>query len=41
MSLPGRPGEYSCIIELAPHYELDDILASMQFRTRLVKPSGN
>lgn len=40
ISLPGRPGEYSCIIELAPHYELDDILASMQFRTRLVKPSG-
>lgn len=41
ISLPGRPGEYNCIIELAPHYELDDILASMQFRTRLVKPSGN
>lgn len=40
ISLSGRPGEYSCIIELAPHYELDDILASMQFRTRLVKPSG-
>jgi type VI secretion system protein ImpD len=41
ISLPGRPGEYNCIIELAPHYELDDILASMQFRTRLVKPAGN
>jgi type VI secretion system protein ImpD len=37
ITLPGKAGEYNCIIELLPHYELDDILASMRFRTRLIR----
>lgn len=41
VTLPGKAGEYNCIIELLPHYELDDILASMRFRTRLIRMATN
>lgn len=37
-SLPGRAGEYGCIIHIAPHHELDDMQASVRLDTRLIQP---
>lgn len=37
-ALPGKPGEYGCIIHIAPHHELDDIQASVRLDTRLIQP---
>ncbi len=31
----GSPGVYQCVIRLAPHYELDDLCASVQLATEL------
>ena len=33
--LPGRPGSFGCVIQLQPHYQLDDIAASFQLVTDL------
>jgi predicted component of type VI protein secretion system len=32
---PDRPGSYLCSIHLQPHYELDDLAASVQLSTEL------
>lgn len=34
----GRAGVYQCVIRLAPHYELDDLCASVQLATELAPP---
>jgi type VI secretion system protein ImpD/type VI secretion system protein ImpC len=33
--VPGRPGSFGCVIQLQPHYQLDDIAASFQLVTDL------
>ena len=33
--VPGKPGTYDSIIRLWPHYELDDLTASVQLRTQV------
>ena len=32
---PGKPGSYLCVIHLRPHYQLDDVSASMRLVTEL------
>ena len=32
---PGRPGSYSCVILLQPHYQLDDIVSAIRLTTEL------
>lgn len=34
----GSPGAYHCVIHLAPHYELDELCASVQLATELASP---
>jgi type VI secretion system protein ImpD/type VI secretion system protein ImpC len=33
--LPGRPGSFGCVVQLQPHYQLDDIAAAFQLVTEL------
>ncbi len=33
--LPGRPGSFGCVVQLQPHYQLDDISAAFQLVTDL------
>jgi len=33
--LPGKPGSFGCVIQLQPHYQLDDIAAAFQLVTDL------
>jgi type VI secretion system protein ImpD/type VI secretion system protein ImpC len=33
--LPGRPGSFGCVMQLQPHYQLDDIAAAFQLVTDL------
>ncbi len=33
--LPGRPGSFGCVVQLQPHYQLDDIAANFQLVTDL------
>jgi type VI secretion system protein ImpD/type VI secretion system protein ImpC len=33
--IPGKPGSFGCIIQLQPHYQLDDISAAFQLVTDL------
>jgi type VI secretion system ImpC/EvpB family protein len=33
--MPGRPGSFGCVIQLQPHYQLDDISAGFQLVTDL------
>jgi type VI secretion system protein ImpD len=35
---PGRPGEYQCVMHLSPHYELDELAASVRIATELAPP---
>jgi type VI secretion system protein ImpD/type VI secretion system protein ImpC len=35
---PGRPGTYGCVIQLQPHFQLDDISASFRLITDLSAP---
>ena len=32
---PGRPGSYSCVVLLQPHYQLDDIVSAIRLSTEL------
>lgn len=32
---PAKPGSYYCIMRLAPHYELDEMVGSVRLQTRL------
>ena len=36
---PGKPGSYRCVLQLSPHYELDDMQASIRLVTELA-PRG-
>lgn len=36
--MPGKPGSYGCIIHLRPHFQLDDLEASVKLVTELVVP---
>jgi type VI secretion system ImpC/EvpB family protein len=38
--IPGKPGVYSCIIQLQPHFQLDDIAASFRLMTELAAPGA-
>ena len=33
--LPGKPGSFGCVVQLQPHYQLDDVAASFQLVTEL------
>ncbi|HQT66934.1 MAG TPA: type VI secretion system contractile sheath large subunit [Acetobacteraceae bacterium] len=37
---PGKPGVYGCVIQLQPHFQLDDISASFRLVTELATPGG-
>ena len=37
--LPGRPGNYGCVIHLQPHYQLDGMISAVQLTTELA-PAG-
>ena len=35
---PGKPGVYGCIVQLQPHFQLDDVTASFRLMTELSAP---
>ncbi len=35
--IPGKPGAFDCIFRLVPHYELEDMQASIKLRTELIR----
>jgi type VI secretion system protein ImpD/type VI secretion system protein ImpC len=37
---PGKPGVYGCIIQLQPHFQLDDIAASFRLMTEIAAPGA-
>jgi type VI secretion system protein ImpD/type VI secretion system protein ImpC len=37
---PGKPGVFTCIIRLRPHYQLDDVSTTFQLVTELSAPGG-
>lgn len=39
-SQPGKPGSFQCVMQLAPHYELDELAASVRLATQLA-PARN
>jgi predicted component of type VI protein secretion system len=38
--VPGKPGVYGCIIQLQPHFQLDDIAASFRLMTEIAAPGA-
>ena len=38
--LPGKPGSYSCVIRLQPHYQFDSTLSAVSLTTELAPASG-
>jgi type VI secretion system protein ImpD/type VI secretion system protein ImpC len=38
--VPERPGFYNCIIQLQPHFQLDDIAASFRLMTEIAAPGA-
>ena len=34
-SFPGKPGSYSCVINLQPHFQLDELATAIQLSTQL------
>lgn len=38
---PGKPGSYQCVMHFAPHYELDELTASVRIATELAPPRTN
>jgi type VI secretion system protein ImpD/type VI secretion system protein ImpC len=38
--IPGKPGVYGCIIQLQPHFQLDDIAASFRLMTEIAAPGA-
>ena len=34
---PGKPGAFDCFFDLAPHYELEDMQASIRLRTEILR----
>lgn len=37
--LPGKPGEYICVIHLRPHYQLDHMVSDLELVTELTQPA--
>ncbi|HND51573.1 MAG TPA: type VI secretion system contractile sheath large subunit [Pirellulaceae bacterium] len=37
---PGKPGAYQCVMHLMPHYELEELTASVRLTTELAPPRG-
>jgi type VI secretion system protein ImpD/type VI secretion system protein ImpC len=37
---PGKPGVYGCVIQLQPHFQLDDIAASFRLMTEIAAPGS-
>jgi type VI secretion system protein ImpD/type VI secretion system protein ImpC len=37
---PGKPGVYGCVIQLQPHFQLDDIAASFRLMTEIAAPGA-
>jgi type VI secretion system protein ImpD/type VI secretion system protein ImpC len=37
---PGRPGVFGCVIQLQPHFQLDDIAASFRLLTEIAAPGS-
>ncbi len=35
--VPGKPGAFDCVFKLTPHYELEDMQASIKLRTELIR----
>jgi type VI secretion system ImpC/EvpB family protein len=38
MDTPGKPGAFQCIMHLSPHFELDQVVASVRLATELAPP---
>ncbi len=38
---PDKPGAFECVMHLVPHYELDELAASIRLDTELAPPRGN
>jgi len=38
--VPGKAGVYSCVIQLQPHFQLDDIAASFRLLTEIAAPGA-
>lgn len=38
---PGKPGNYMCVAHLRPHFQLDELVASVRLVTELSPPRGN
>jgi len=38
--VPGKPGVFGCVIQLQPHFQLDDIAASFRLMTELSPPKS-
>jgi type VI secretion system protein ImpD len=38
---PGKPGQYLCTFRLLPHYQFDNLNASIQLRTRVAARGTN
>ena len=34
---PDKPGQYACVIQLAPHYQLDNMVSELELVTELVQ----
>ncbi len=41
LPVPGKPGAYSCVMQLSPHYELDELSASIRLQAELTPPRGS
>ncbi len=37
VAVPGKAGAFDCVFRLAPHYELEDMQASIKLRTELIR----
>lgn len=37
---PGKPGAYQCVMHLCPHYELEELTATVRVTTELAPPRG-
>lgn len=39
--MPGKPGSYLCVTHLRPHFQLDDLKASVRLFTEIAPPGAN
>jgi predicted component of type VI protein secretion system len=39
--VPGRPGRYTCIAHLRPHFQLDQMVSTVRLVTRLTTGQGS